>query len=172
MAMEVMTDLDFTLVIPLETTADIYSFDGRSGVNLGGTTPAVVENLTISPVAVAMDLVIPDGEAYDAALAEAGQWQMYVLLKDKTAVETRFETGSGVQDWIQDTEEQLFFRADHVRFQLEHPIDPTEIADIVFVGDNSLAYDASTENDSRILFCFGATTFRNETYWNQLVSRA
>ena len=70
--MEVMKDLDFSLVIPLETTAKIYSFNGRCGVNLGGITPAVVENLTISPVAVTMDLVIRDSEVYDAAHLGAG----------------------------------------------------------------------------------------------------
>ena len=166
--MEVMTGLDFTLVIPLKTTAEIYSFDGRCGVHLGGNVPAVVENPTISPVAISMDLVIPDSETYDAALADAGEWQMYVLLRDGTKVETRFETSTGVLDWFRDTEGQLFFRADHVRFQLEHPIAPTEIADLVFVGDNSMAYDDSTENDSRILFRFKSNTFRNETYWNQV----
>ena len=163
--MEVMKDLDFSLVIPLETTAKIYSFNGRCGVNLGGATPAVVENLTISPVAVTMDLVIRDSEVYDAALASTGPWQMYVLLKDGSRVETRFETSSGILDWFRDTNETLYFRADHVRFQLVSPIDPEEIADIIFVGDNSMAYDVSTENDSHILFHFSPTFFRNETFW-------
>ena len=54
----VLEEMDFRLVIPIETTAEIYSFEGRCGVNLNGTTLATVENLTISPVSIAMDLLI------------------------------------------------------------------------------------------------------------------
>ena len=162
----VLSGMDFTLAIPIETTAEIYSFEGRCGVNLNGVTLATAENLTISPVSVAMDLVIPDGTAYDAAFEAQGPWQMYVLLEDGTQVWTKFEKGGGVQDVFHDDAGQTFFRADHVRFELESPIDVAQIKDIVFVGDNSLAY--GEENDGVIHFSFTPRYFRNETYWNQV----
>ena len=162
----VLSGMDFTLAIPIETTAEIYSFEGRCGVNLNGVTLATAENLTISPVSVAMDLVIPDGTAYDAAFEAQGPWQMYVLLEDGTQVWTKFEKGGGVQDVFHDDAGQTFFRADHVRFELESPIDVAQIKDIVFVGDNSLAY--GEENDGVIHFSFTPHFFRNETYWNQV----
>lgn len=162
----VLSGMDFTLAIPIETTAEIYSFEGRCGVNLNGVTLATAENLTISTVSVAMDLVIPDGAAYDAAFEAQGPWQMYVLLEDGTQVWTKFEKGGGVQDVFHDDAGQTFFRADHVRFELESPIDVAQIKDIVFVGDNSLAY--GEENDGVIHFSFTTRYFRNETYWNQV----
>ena len=162
----VLSGMDFTLAIPIETTAEIYSFEGRCGVNLNGVTLATAENLTISPVSVAMDLVIPDGTAYDAAFEAQGPWQMYVLLEDGTQVWGAFEKGGGVQDVFHDDAGQTFFRADHVRFELESPIDVAQIKDIVFVGDNSLAY--GEENDGVIHFSFTPHFFRNETYWNQV----
>ena len=163
----VLSGMDFTLAIPIETTAEIYSFEGRCGVNLNGVTLATAENLTISPVSVAMDLVIPDGAAYDAAFEAQGPWQMYVLLEDGTQVWTKFEKGGGVQDVFHDDAGQTFFRADHVRFELESPIDVAQIKDIVFIGDNSLVY-GEKENDGVIHFSFTPHFFRNETYWNQV----
>lgn len=163
----VLSGMDFTLAIPIETTAEIYSFEGRCGVNLNGVTLATAENLTISTVSVAMDLVIPDGAAYDAAFEAQGPWQMYVLLEDGTQVWTKFEKGGGVQDVFHDDAGQTFFRADHVRFELESPIDVAQIKDIVFIGDNSLVY-GEKENDGVIHFSFTPHFFRNETYWNQV----
>lgn len=166
----VLSGMDFTLAIPIETTAEIYSFEGRCGVNLNGVTLATAENLTISPVSVAMDLVIPDGAAYDAAFEAQGPWQVYVLLEDGTQVWTKFEKGGGVQDVFHDDAGQTFFRADHVRFELDSPIDVAQIKDIVFVGDNSLAY-GEEESDAVIHFRFTPHYFRNETYWNQVNER-
>ena len=165
----VLEGMDFRLVIPIETTAEIYSFEGRCGVNLNGTTLATVENLTISPVSIAMDLVISDGAAYDAAFEAQGPWQMYVLLEDGTQVQTRFEKGGGVQDVFHDADGKTFFRADHIRFELESPIDVAQIQDIVFVGDNSLLY-GDKESDGVIHFQFTPHYFRNETYWNTVNS--
>lgn len=162
----VVERMDFQLVIPIETTAEVYSFEGRCGVNLNGVTLATAENLTISPVSVAMDLVIPDGAAYDAAFEAQGPWQMYVLLEDGTQVWGEFEKGDGVQDVFHDDAGRTFFRADHVRFELESPIDIAQIKDIVFVGDNSLAYGEG--NNEVIHFSFTPHYFRNETYWNQV----
>ena len=163
----VLSGMDFTLDVPIETTAEIYSFEGRCGVNLNGVTLAAAENLTISPVSVAMDLVIPDGAAYDAAFEAQGPWQMYVLLADGTQVWGAFEKGGGVQDVFHDDAGQTFFRADHVRFELESPIDVAQIKDLVFVGDNSLIY-GETEYDGIVHFSFTPHYFRNETYWNQV----
>ena len=163
----VLSGMDFTLAVPIETTAEIYSFEGRCGVNLNGITLAVAENLTISPISVAMDLVIPDGAAYDAAFDQTGPWQMYVLLEDGTTVQTRFEKGGGVQDVFHDAAGQTFFRADHVRFELASPIDVGQIKDLVFVGDNSLLY-GQEETDAVVHFRFNAHYFRNETYWNEV----
>ena len=163
----VLSGMDFTLTVPIETTAEIYSFEGRCGVNLNGVTLAAAENLTISPISVAMDLVIPDGEAYDAAFDQSGPWQMYVLLEDGTMVQTRFEKGGGVQDVFHDEAGQTFFRADHVRFELESPIDVGQIKDLVFVGDNSLLY-GEEEPDGMTHFRFSPHYFRNETYWNEV----
>ena len=163
----VLSGMDFTLAIPIETTAEIYSFEGRCGVNLNGVTLATAENLTISPVSVAMDLVIPDGTAYDAAFEAQGPWQMYMLLEDGTQVWGAFEKGGGVQDVFHDDAGQTFFRADHVRFELESPIDVAQIKDIVFIGDNSLVY-GEKENAGVIHFSFTPHFFRNETYWIQV----
>ena len=98
-----------------------YDFQGRCGVNLNGVTLAVAENLTISPISVSMDLVIPDGAAYDAAFGQDGPWQMYVLMSDGSKIQTRFEKVGGVQDVFHDDAGRTFFRADHVRFELESP---------------------------------------------------
>lgn len=164
----VVSGMDFTLSVPIETTAEIYSFEGRCAVNLNGLTLAVVENLTISPISIAMDLVIPDGEAYDAAFEAKGPWQMYVQMEDGTMVPTRFEKGGGVQDIFHDDAGQIFFRADHVRFELESPIDVAKIRELVFVGDNNRRAEGEEESGDVVHFSFGPGHFRNETYWNEV----
>lgn len=165
--MQVLEGMDFRLVIPIETTAEIYSFEGRCPVHLNGVTLATVENLTISPISIAMDLVIPEPAAYDSAFDQYGPWQMYVLLEDGTRVESRFEQGSGVQDVFYDHADQPFFRAEHVRFELESPVDVSRIRDLVFVGDNSVLYEEH-DQDAAVYFQFGPHSFRNETYWNHI----
>lgn len=165
---EVLEDMDFELVVPIQTTAEIYAFEGRCGVELNGVALAVVEELTISPISVAMDLVIPDGEAYDAAFDQYGPWQMYVQLSDGTMVETRFEKGGGVQDVFHDDAGETFFRADHVRFELESPVDVAEIRELVFVGDNDRTAEGEAQGGDMVHFSFGPGHFRNETYWNEV----
>lgn len=64
--------MDIDLIVPLVGMGTHYDFQGRCGVNLNGVTLAVAENLTISPISVSMDLVIPDGAAYDAAFGQDG----------------------------------------------------------------------------------------------------
>lgn len=165
---KVLEGMDFQLVVPIGTTAETYAFEGRCGVELNGVTLAVVDDLTISPISVSMDLVIPDGEAYDAAFDQYGPWQMYVQLSDGTMVKTRFEKGGGVQDVFHDDAGQTFFRADHVRFELESPVDVAEIRELVFVGDNDRIAVGEEQSGDVVHFSFGPGHFRNETYWNQI----
>lgn len=164
----VLEGMDFQMVVPIETTAEIYAFEGRCGVELNGVTLAVVDNLTISPISVAMDLVIPDGEAYDAAFDQYGPWRMYVQMSDGTMVETRFEKGGGVQDIFHDDDGQTFFRADHVRFELESPVDVAKIQELIFVGDNDHISKEEESSGDMVHFSFSPGHFRNETYWNQI----
>lgn len=106
-------------------------------MNLGGTTLAVVENLSISPISTSLDLIIPDSAAYDAALAQQGTWPVYVLLRDGTRVVAQYPAQRhGKLDEYRDQDGALFFRADHAVLTLEHPIDIGEIEEIVFAGDN------------------------------------
>ena len=162
--------MDIELTVPMRGTTQIYSFDGRSPVKLGGTTMAVVENLSISSISLTMDLIIPDGDAYDAALAAQNGWPLYVLLRDGTRVSARFENRVSTRDWFSTEPGEItpeggqFFRADHVSFLLERPIDVAEIDDIVFVGDN----DRINEVGRIVYFGFTPGDFYNETYWDDV----
>ena len=160
--------MDIDLIVPLVGMGTHYDFQGRCGVNLNGVTLAVAENLTISPISVSMDLVIPDGAAYDAAFGQDGPWQMYVLMSDGSKIQTRFEKVGGVQDVFHDDVGRTFFRADHVRFELESPIDVAEIQNLVFTGDNSRIYEGEDRTGTLIHFDFGPRHFQNETYWNEV----
>ena len=163
-----LAGMDIDLIVPLVGMGTHYDFQGRCGVNLNGVTLAVAENLTISPISVSMDLVIPDGAAYDAAFGQDGPWQMYVLMSDGSKIQTRFEKVGGVQDVFHDDAGRTFFRADHVRFELESPIDVAEIQNLVFTGDNSRIYEGEDRTGTLIQFDFGPWHFQNETYWNEV----
>lgn len=158
----VLEDMDFRLAVPLTSTAGIYAFDGRCGAALNGAAMATAEDLVLSPVAVTMDLVIPDGAAYDAAFDQYGPWELYVVLDDGTRVETTFQRGAGVQDVFHDDDGNTFFRADHVRFTFDSPIDPLAVADIVFARDNDRRGPGET-----VHFQFDPIHFQNQTYWSQ-----
>lgn len=162
----VVDGLDLALTIPLEACTEYYAFDGRSSVKLGGTTMAVVENLTLSSISITMDLIIPDSAAYDAALeAAGGSWPVYVLLADGTQVAARFPEGtSGRLDHFTDEEGTLYFRADHLYLELEQVIDVSQVADIVFVGDN----DDAEEPGREVYFQFTSGRFYNHTYWDKV----
>ena len=73
-----------------------------------------------------------------------------------------------MQDVFHDAQGNAFFRADHVRFELEYPIDVGEIQDIVFVGDNDVVYEEGGEDSGVVHFLFTPRYFRNETYWNEV----
>ncbi len=170
----VVGGMDIEVVIPIPEDTQTYAFGGRCPVKLGGTTMAVVENLTISPISLSLDLVIPDSEAYDAAFAERGPWQVYVLLNDGTEVAAQYPEGIyGRLDRFYsepgevDQEGGLFFRADHAVLTLEKPIDVSQIEDIVFVGDND-AYKKHSPGGTYVHFFFSPEYFYNDTYWDQV----
>ena len=157
-AVTVAEGLDIDVVIPFKSATEYYAFSGRSAVKLGGTTMAVVENLTVSPISITMDLILSDSQTYD------GQ-SVYVLLSDGTKVQATFpEKATGRMDRFLDENGDTFFRADHLYLELEQVIDVAEIADIVFVGDND---DTSTPGKV-VYFQFTPGTFWNDTYWNQV----
>lgn len=162
-------DMGFELVIPLPECSG-YSFEGRYGVNLGGEALAMLENLSVSPISVTFDLIIHDGDAYDAAWEEHGPWPAYVLLLDGTRVETDFTVCSS-RKWYSNEpgkEDEVYFRADHVRLLTEYPMDVSQIADIVFEGDNSMVYDGLEHVGETVYFTFQSASFRNSTYWNEV----
>lgn len=170
----VLEGMDIQVVTPIPTDTQTYSFGGRAPVKLGGATMAVVEDLTISPISLSMDLVIPDWDAYDAAFEAQGPWSVYVLLRDGTRVSARYEERYGKLDWFYTEPGEVdeaggrFFRADHVGFQLERPIDVAEIEDIVFVGDNDPVEDRPNEVGRIVHFMFYPGYFYNKTYWNEV----
>lgn len=53
--------LDLELTVPLRSDTPVYKFGGRCPVNLGGTTLAVVEDLTLSSISLSFDLILPAG---------------------------------------------------------------------------------------------------------------
>ena len=121
----VLDGMDIDLVIPLAGTGTHYDFRGRCGVNLGGVTLATVDDLTISPISVTFDLIIPDEAAYETALAEHGPWEAYILLLDGTRVDGEFQLSLDQRDISEEPGEEgrVYFRSEHVRLALEHPID-------------------------------------------------
>lgn len=169
----VMDGMDIQAVIPIPGNTS-YAFGGRAPVKLGGTTMAVVEDLTVSPISLSMDLVIPDPDAYDAAFEAQGPWPVYVLLRDGSKVSARYEKRYGKLDWFYTEPGEVdeaggqFFRADHVGFQLERPIDVAEIEDIVFVGDNDPVAERPGEIGRIVRFMFYPGYFYNDTYWNEV----
>ena len=157
-AVTVTEGLDIDVVIPFKSATEYYAFQGRSAVKLEGTTMAVVENLTVSPISITMDLILSDSQTY-------GGQSVYVLLSDGTKVQATFpEKAWGRMDRFLDENGDTFFRADHLYLELEQVIDVAEIADIVFVGDN----DDTTTPGKVVHFQFTPDTFWNDTYWNQV----
>ncbi|MEG2138516.1 MAG: DUF4179 domain-containing protein, partial [Oscillospiraceae bacterium] len=166
-AVPILEDMDIAISIPMRSATKSYSFDGRCGVNLGGDTLAVVENLSISPISISLDLIMPDSTAYDTVFDQQWLWPVYVLLGDGTRVAARQpEQTYGRLDQYRSQDGTVFFRADHILLTLEHPIDVSEIADIVFVGDND---PPDEQEPGRIVyFMFTPGNFFNNTYWNEV----
>lgn len=157
-AVTVAEGLDIDVVIPFKSATEYYAFQGRSAVKLEGTTMAVVENLTVSPISITMDLILSDSQTY-------GGQSVYVLLSDGTKVQATFpEKAWGRMNRFLDENGDTFFRADHLYLELEQVIDVAEIADIVFMGDN----DDTTTPGKVVYFQFTPDTFWNDTYWNQV----
>lgn len=167
-AVALLENMEFNLVVPIAANGNqSYSFDGRCSVKLGGTTMAVVENLSVSPISISLDLVIPDGDLYDEILARQGPWPVYVLLQDGAKIAAHYQGQSGGRVYrFYQPDGTLFFRADHAVFTLEHPIDVGEIADIVFVGDNDPVGEQPDISGKIVHFMFTPGNFFNNTYWD------
>ena len=156
--------MDIDVVVPVQSDTPVYAFEGRCPVKLGGTDLAVVENLVISPITITFDLILSDPTA--SGLLEPGAWETYVLLEDGTQVAAQ---PVPVQRSIfhEDTPDQTaFFQSGHMRLTLAHPIDLSQIADIVFEGDNSRVYDGQDHSGEVTYFHFWPSYFRNNTYWD------
>lgn len=168
-AVAVLDGMDITVTVPMRSSTQSYAFSGRCGVNLGGTTMAVVENLSISPISLSLDLIIPDSAAYDAAFAKQGPWPVYVLLRDGSRVAAQYPKEiHGRLDQYHDPEGALFFRADHAVLTLAHPVDVAEIVDIVFVGDNDPISEQADKPGKIVYFFFTPGNFYNSSYWNNV----
>ena len=96
----------------------------------------------------------PVSEVLSAVLNESG----YEMMLRTCLLYTSFHDDAG----------RTFFRADHVRFELESPIDVAEIQNLVFTGDNSRIYEGEDRTGTLIQFDFGPWHFQNETYWNEV----
>lgn len=156
--------MDIDVVVPVQSDTPVYAFEGRCPVKLGGTDLAVVENLVISPITITFDLVLSDPAA--SWLLEPGAWETYVLLEDGTRVAAQPILVQR-STFHQDTPEQtVFFQSGHMRLTLPHPIDLSQIADIVFEGDNSRLYDGQDHSGEVVYFHFWPSYFRNNTYWD------
>lgn len=164
-AVPVVEGMDIEVVVPIATSAPVYRFTGRNGAKLNGATMAVVENLTLSPLSISMDLVLENGDAYDATLEERGGIDAYVLMKDGSKVPLQFHQSAGILDWFYTEENRRFFRADHVYFTPASPLDLSQIQDIVFVGDND---PEKMGQNVHYNFRFYPTCFTNDTYWSQV----
>ena len=151
--------LDLALTVPLRSDTPVYAFDGRCPVNLAGTTLAVVEDLTLSSISVSFDLILP------ADADTVPDWQVYLLLQDGSRVSAQPVTTSRTAFSV---EGAPFFRAEHIRLSLEHPIDPGALRDIVFVGDNSRDYDGPAPTGEAVCFHFWPNYFSNSLYWSQI----
>ena len=164
----VVENLDISFTLPLPQPTACYSFTGRSSVKLGGTTMAVVENLTISPISVTMDLIVPESsmDAYCNTESKEDAWPVYVLMSDGTKVSASFGGYSASTNIFRTDDGVPFFCAYHVGFTLERPIDVGQIQDIVFAGDNDPEKQGS--EDGTIYFSFGPNRFDNDAYWNEV----
>ena len=55
-----------------------------------------------------------------------------------------------------------------MRLALEHPIDVSQIYNIVFVGDNSKVYDGLDHIGETVYFSFSSSRFSNSDYWDEV----
>lgn len=164
-AVPAVDDIDISFTLPLPQPTVSYSFTGRSGVRLGGTTMAVVENLTVSPISITMDLIIPESsmDAYNNTENKEDSWPVYVLIDDGTTVAASFGGLAVSTDTFRTDDGVPFFWSRRVIFALEHPIDMGRIKDIVFVGDNDSESKAA---NGSFHFFFSPQNFRNDDYWD------
>lgn len=162
---------NFSFTIPLEgCQVKQYDFQGRSLVHLGGETLLMMENLSLSPISIGFDLLCGSKEQYDAlsaGLADGG-WPVYVLLRDGSHVKATFPESYTISSY--QGEEQaadVFFSAASLSLHLEHPIDPAQVQDIIFVGDNGDETGRNTNTSGCRYFSFDPN-WRNDHYWNEI----
>lgn len=147
----VLEGMDFELVIPVISTTH-YDFRGRGVVLLDDSVPAVVDDLTLSPISVTFDLLIMGSEAYYGAADEPySPLEAWVELADGTKVEAEFQCVAISIRGIKESQ----CRADHIRLSLAYPIDMSQIKDIILDEDCSG-------------FFFEPESFVNDTYWSQV----
>lgn len=94
----------------------------------------LVENLTISPISITMDFIIPESsmDAYYNAENKEDARPVYILMRNGAKVAASFKGYSASTNVF-------------VIFTLEHPIDVGQIQNIVFAGDNDPEKQGSEE---------------------------
>lgn len=170
---EVLSGFHFDLTIPLEgSRIESHVFTGRSMVNLGGVCPVLLENLTLSPLSMTMDLILPDDEGYlaqlDAQREQETDWGIYARLWDGTRVAGHFDPNYSIQIYRdENSQEKNTLLAVHpTRVFWESPIDPLEVADLVFVGDNDPPEERADGGVGHMVyFRFEPDRFQNTAYW-------
>lgn len=161
----------FSFTIPLEgCQVEQYDFQGRSLVNLGGETLVLMDNLSLSPISIGFDLLCGSEEQHNA-LGEGlsgGGWPVYVLLRDGTHVKASFPDSFTISRYQgEEQEADIFFSAASLSLHLEHPIDPAQVEDIIFVGDNGDETGLNTNTPGYCYFSFDPH-WRNDHYWNEV----
>src|SRR5699024_9145328 len=108
-------------------------------VHLGGETLVLMDNLSLSPISIGFDLLCGSEEQYDALWdgLSSGGWPVYVLLRDGSHVKVSFPDSYSISKYRGEGQDaDVFFSTASLTLHLEHPIDPAQVQDIIFVGDN------------------------------------
>lgn len=161
----------FSFTIPLEgCQVEQYDFQGRSLVHLGGETLVLMDNLSLSPISIGFDLLCGSEEQYDALWdgLSSGGWPVYVLLRDGSHVKVSFPDSYSISKYRGEGQDaDVFFSTASLTLHLEHPIDPAQVQDIIFVGDNGDETGRITNTPGCRYFSFDPN-WRNDHYWNEI----
>ena len=161
----------FSFTVPLEgCQVEQYDFQGRSLVHLGGETLVLMDNLSLSPISIGFDLLCGSEEQYDALWdgLSSGGWPVYVLLRDGSHVKVSFPDSYSISKYRGEGQDaDVFFSTASLTLHLEHPIDPAQVQDIIFVGDNGDETGRITNTPGCRYFSFDPN-WRNDHYWNEI----
>ena len=161
----------FSFTVPLEgCQVEQYDFQGRSLVHLGGETLVLMDNLSLSPISIGFDLLCGSEEQYDALWdgLSSGGWPVYVLLRDGSHVKVSFPDSYSISKYRGEGQDaDVFFSTASLTLHLEHPIDPAQVQDIIFVGDNGDETGRITNTPGCRYFSFDPN-WRNDHYWNEV----